>query len=680
MRDEQEAREQDEVGDDARPAVADERERDPGQRDDPQDAADDDERLQREAEREPEREQLREAVLCEHRHPEPAQAEEHVDEQQCGRADEPELLGERGVDEVRVELRDQRVAARRRVHALPEALAVEASVPDRVQRLDDLVPGRMAVLPRVDPDRDPFLHPRHEVVEEGRAADEQREAGGGVPAARSGDVEHREEDPVVEERASEVVRHDDDEHGGAPDRKQRPEVLQSSLCEHLPLLAQVAGQEDDQHDLRELAGLELDPTHVHPEARSVDLLADHRERGQEQEGDGGEPEQVLVALEAPVVVPQEEERCGERGDADDDPEPLSECVVRVQPVDLRHADRGQERGHRQQVRVGLRDGDARDDVRGEIKGEEEQRVRERAGGDDVLARDVDACEADRSEQGDDEKVDELAVPVAEREHHWLWPYSQYTSTRSAATTASAMIMRAACAPKFGCGSGSSSATASGCDTPSAGIDAAIDRASSGGTTIVSITGTRSTSVSVSSSSFGGAARSSAGIGSVLLGASAPSATTSKKTTVMLSSPPLRLAAATSSLAASSRLSRRGSTTSRISSSPTIEVSPSGQMGNRSPGLASTENVSTSTSGSVPSARVMTERCGCDSASSGESRPLRTSSATSEWSSVSWSTLRSRIRYARESPTWPIETIPFSNSATVIVVPMPEASESSRARS
>ena len=129
VRDEQEAREQDEVGDDARPAVADERERDPGQRDDPQDAADDDERLQREAEREPEREQLREAVLGEHRDPESAQAEEHVDEQQRRRADQPELLGERRVDEVGVQVRDQVVPVRGREDALAEPLAAKPPFP-----------------------------------------------------------------------------------------------------------------------------------------------------------------------------------------------------------------------------------------------------------------------------------------------------------------------------------------------------------------------------------------------------------------------------------------------------------------------------------------------------------------------------------------------------------------------
>ena len=66
------------------------------------------------------------------------------------------------------------------------------------------------------------------------------------------------------------------------------------------------------------------------------------------------------------------------------------------------------------------------------------------------------------------------------------------------------------------------------------------------------------------------------------------------------------------------------------------MSPSEQSRKRSSGSASTVKVSTSMSGSVPSARVITERCGCDSASSGESLPLRISSPTSEWSSVSCS--------------------------------------------
>ena len=55
----------------------------------------------------PDREQLREAVLREQRDPEAARDEEHVDEQQRRDADEPELLRERRVDEVGVQVRDQ---------------------------------------------------------------------------------------------------------------------------------------------------------------------------------------------------------------------------------------------------------------------------------------------------------------------------------------------------------------------------------------------------------------------------------------------------------------------------------------------------------------------------------------------------------------------------------------------
>src|SRR5258708_3424904 len=90
----------------------------------------------------------------------------------------------------------------------------------------------------------------------------------------------------------------------------------------------------------------------------------------------------------------------------------------------------------------------------------------------------------------------------------------------------------------------------------------------------------------------------------------------------------------------------------MSSSATMSVSPSEQIRKTSPSCASTVNDSTSTSGSVPTARVITERCGCVSASSGESLPLFSSSLTSEWSSVSCSRLPSRSRYALEPQPGP----------------------------
>ena len=60
------------LDDDRRAAVGDERQRDARQRHDPEDAADDDERLEGEPEGEPGREELREAVLGDQGDPHPA--------------------------------------------------------------------------------------------------------------------------------------------------------------------------------------------------------------------------------------------------------------------------------------------------------------------------------------------------------------------------------------------------------------------------------------------------------------------------------------------------------------------------------------------------------------------------------------------------------------------------------
>ena len=77
----------------------------------------------------------------------------------------------------------------------------------------------------------------------------------------------------------------------------------------------------------------------------------------------------------------------------------------------------------------------------------------------------------------------------------------------------------------------------------------------------------------------------------------------------------------------------GMTFERHSEAKSVEVSwsvsPSLHSRNTSPEHASRDRVSTSTSLSLPSARVMTERCGCSSASCGVSLPSRISSSTSE---------------------------------------------------
>ena len=128
-----------------------------------------------------------------------------------------------------------------------------------------------------------------------------------------------------------------------------------------------------------------------------------------------------------------------------------------------------------------------------------------------------------------------------------------------------------------------------------------------------------------------------GTSSGAIAISASPSTTSATTTVTLSIPPCPRARPTSSRTACSG-SAAAARTSAISSSETSFVRPSLQSKNRLPACASRSQTSSATSGSMPSARVSTWRCGWTDASSGVSSPWRTISSTTEWSSVSWRSL------------------------------------------
>ena len=160
--------------------------------------------------------------------------------------------------------------------------------------------------------------------------------------------------------------------------------------------------------------MELQRPRLHPEAGTVHCLPDQRQRRQEEQADRRDAEDVLVRLEAAEIVAQQNQRRGEGGDADDDPEPLPERVVRVEAVDLGHAEGSEQAGQGQQVRVGLRHRDPRDYVCRDVEPEEEQCVRQRGRGDDLLARDVHAGEAEARDDPDDEEVEELAVSEGHR--------------------------------------------------------------------------------------------------------------------------------------------------------------------------------------------------------------------------------------------------------------------------
>ena len=253
----------------------------------------------------------------------------------------------------------------------------------------------------MQPDRHALVDVRYASVRLIAPREEQADPDEDEREARRRDVEHRQEDAEVEEARAEVVRRDEHEHAGAPDHEQRPNVLQPRLCERLPLLAQVRGEEDDQEDLRELAGLKPERAEVHPQAGAVHGRPDAGYPRQEEEHDRSDPEQVLVLLEHAEVASQADEGKGEQPDADHDPEALLEGVVRAEAVDLGHADRGEQAGHRQEIRVGVRDGRARDEMRSEVEAEEEEGVAQRAPADERLARDVHRREADAGQDADD---------------------------------------------------------------------------------------------------------------------------------------------------------------------------------------------------------------------------------------------------------------------------------------
>src|SRR3990170_2207585 len=412
--DHEEERKQERVRHDARPAVGDERERDPGERDEPGDSTDDDEGLEPERRRQAGGEELGKAVVGKHGDAKPAVDGEDVEEDDGDGAGETELLGDRRVDEVRLEKGDVGRPARSDEDSPPEPAPEEPAARDGVDRLDELVPVAEGVAPRVEPDGDARLDPRHDVVEAEGAEREETEPARDVEPPAGGDVEHCEEDGEVEEPAAEVVRLEEDEHGPAPDEEERSEVLgrRDPAGKELAVVAQIPREEDDEEYLGQLAGLEADRPELDPERGAVSGRTDPGERREREERDRRRAERVLVVVQLAVVA-QDEHRGREECDRDDDPDALPQRPLGLDPVDRRQADGREERSERQEVRVSVREGDPQDDVGGEVESEEEGRVRERRGRDDRLAGDVDAGEPDGGDEPDCEQVQELAVAEAQ---------------------------------------------------------------------------------------------------------------------------------------------------------------------------------------------------------------------------------------------------------------------------
>ena len=71
--------------------------------------------------------------------------------------------------------------------------------------------------------------------------------------------------------------------------------------------------------LRELAGLEVERPDVDPEPGAVHGAPDDGQRGQHEQDHRRDAADVLVALDPPVVAPEDEQHRGHRDHADDDP-------------------------------------------------------------------------------------------------------------------------------------------------------------------------------------------------------------------------------------------------------------------------------------------------------------------------------------------------------------------------
>ena len=128
--------------------------------------------------------------------------------------------------------------------------------------------------------------------------------------------------------------------------------------EHLAVVVQVAGEEDDDADLRQLGRLKAERPELDAEVGLVRLVADPRQPRQQQQRDPGEGDQVAVALEH-LVVAQEDDRQRERDQPDHEPVRLVAREALVEPEQHHDAERGEQRDQREQERVGV--GQARAD-------------------------------------------------------------------------------------------------------------------------------------------------------------------------------------------------------------------------------------------------------------------------------------------------------------------------------
>ncbi len=359
----QQQAQQHEVRDDRGSAVAHERQRHAGERDEPGHASDDDERLQPDRRGQSgggERGHVGAGARCRR---EPAQTEHGVGDDERGAAQKPDLLADRREDEVGLDRGDATGESPSDAHSR------HATGSEREERLHELVAAAGGVGERVEPDVDARLHVSEREVRGRRADREEHEAHDHVADAPRRRVDHHEEDPEEQQARAQVLLGDEHEQRDGPHEQQRPELLERRHPDaqdaprrdrqQFAVLGEVGGEEEHDEDLGDLAGLERQRSETKPELRAVHLAAD--EGGQHEQRDRREHDRVLVAREG-LERAHRHERRHEYGHADEQPHDLASSEGGVEAGDEREAHAGEQRGDRKQRRVGSRGSGAYGDV------------------------------------------------------------------------------------------------------------------------------------------------------------------------------------------------------------------------------------------------------------------------------------------------------------------------------
>ena len=199
--------------------------------------------------------------------------------------------------------------------------------------------------------------PRHERRAEEHGGPEEE-----VDHTLGGHPQHHDEEGEEQQRRAEVALGDHHEHGECPRRQDRQhgpgfgEVERADLPrpagDQLAIIGEIAGEEDGEGQLGELAGLEVDRPDAHPDAGAGERAADTGDEREHEQGDADEQERPAIAGE--VGWPLDDRQGEHEGDdGDDAPRRLQpRKALRLEASDHHVADAVKQGDEGEQRRIG----------------------------------------------------------------------------------------------------------------------------------------------------------------------------------------------------------------------------------------------------------------------------------------------------------------------------------------